>query len=77
MIGVEMGRIDPGNRQDGFYSEASRCLFFCRSSISRRVHSAHLKMCRSLSSANVTSLGLSIKFLNTAGSGHPLRSGLG
>lgn len=61
----------------GVYSDAWLCFFFSRSSIRRRVHSAHLKMCRSLSSANVTPLGLSIKFFKAAGSGHPLRSGLG
>jgi hypothetical protein len=68
-------RPEIGNSE--VHSAASRCFFFCRSSISRRVHSAHLKICRSLRAASVTSPGLSIKPFKTAGSGHPLRSGLG
>ena len=47
----------PETDKNAVYSDASRCFFFCSSSMSRRVHSAHLKMCRSLRAASVTSPG--------------------
>jgi len=45
--------------------------------MSRRVHSAHLKICRSLRASSVTLPGSSIKLFKTAGSGHPCAPGWG